>query len=84
MKSILHRITRAEIDYGIIYMRVSDGTYSFFERLPKRFTVDMRGIQLFDRQISAMKVWLGKNKMRKFRVNEIIKFSQKGKIVYME
>jgi len=84
MDQISHRITKAEIEYGIINMRVSDGTTSFFESLPKRFTIDMRGEQMLHRQLSAKKVWLGKPQMKQFKINEIVKFSKKGKIIYMK
>lgn len=84
MKIISHKITKAEIDYGIINMRDKDGTLTFFQNLPVRFTISLRGNRLFKRKLSANKVWIGYAKMRQFNVDAIIKISKKGTAVHIK
>ena len=40
--TIIHAISKSEIDYGILSMRHGDGTYTFFQTLPERFTISIR------------------------------------------
>jgi hypothetical protein len=82
--TIIHLITKSEIDYGILSMRHGDETYDFFQTLPKKFTVSIRGKQLFDRKISGTKVWIGYTIMRQFQVDEKVTISKKGSIVYIK
>ena len=82
--AITHSISKSEIDYGILSMRHGDGTYEFFQALPERFTVSIRGKQLFDRKLSGTKIWIGYTKMRQFQVDEKVTISKKGSIVYIK
>ncbi len=81
MDSISHNITKSEINYGIISMRHTDGTYTFFQTLPERFTVNLRGKELLNRKVISNKLWIGYTKMRQFEVNETIQISKNGTIV---
>ncbi len=81
MDSITNNITKSEINYGIISMRHTDGTYTFFQTLPERFTVNLRGKELLNRKVISNKLWIGYTKMRQFEVNETIQISKNGTIV---
>ncbi len=81
MDSISHNITKSEINYGIISMRHTDGTYTFFQTLPERFTVNLRGKELLNRKVISNKLWIGYTKKRQFEVNETIQISKNGTIV---
>ena len=65
-------------------MRHGDGTYEFFQTLPERFTVSIRGKQLFNRKLTTNKVWIGYTKMRQFETDEKIAITKKGSIVYIK
>ena len=64
MESILHIVTKSEINYGILSIRVSDGTKKLLDGLPERFTVDSRGTKIQNRKITTKKVWLGYSEMK--------------------
>ena len=81
---ITHSISKSEIDYGILSMRHGDGTYEFFQSLPERFTVSIRGKQLFNRKLTVNKDWIGYTKMRQFEIDEAITISKKGTTIYIK
>ena len=82
--AITHSISKSEIDYGILSMRHGDGTHEFFQTLPERFTVSIRGKQLFNRKLTTNKVWIGYTKMRQFEADEKVTITKKGSIVYIK
>ncbi len=84
MEQLLHEIVHSEIRFGYLNMRTTDGTAKFFESLPERFDVDLRGEMLFYRRIGANKLWLGYSQTRKFRPGEIIRLSKKKDVVTIE
>jgi hypothetical protein len=81
MNQFLHEIVHSEIRFGYIYIRITDGTLDFFESLSERFDVDLRGEMLYNRTISANKLWLGYSQTCKFRPGEIIKLTKKKDVV---
>lgn len=84
MNQLLHEIVHSEIRFGYLNMRTTDGTSKFFESLPERFDLDLRGEMLFDRRVGANKLWLGYSQTRKFRPGEIIKLSKKKNTVIIQ
>ena len=74
--TLLHEIVHSEISYGMISLRKTDGTKSFFSFLPESFTVNIRGKLLYERTHNEKKVWMGVEIMRKLRPGEIIKIHQ--------
>lgn len=84
MDQLLHEITHSEISFGILIMRTTDGTAKFFESLPERFDVNLRGEMLFYRRVGANKLWLGYTQTKKFRPGEIIKLTKKKDVVTIE
>lgn len=84
MEQLLHEIVHSEIRFGYLNMRTTDGTSRFFETLPERFDVDLRGEMLFYRKITANKLWLGYSQTQKFRPGEIIKLTKKKDVVTIQ
>lgn len=65
-------------------MRTTDGTSKFFESLPERFDLDLRGEMLFDRRVGANKLWLGYTQTRKFRPGEVIQIFKENDHVIIQ
>ena len=84
MNSINHKITKSEIEHGILIMRVSDGTREFFAELPTMFSVELKGVKISNRRISSQKIWMGFTQMEQFNPEEIVKISKKNNYVVME
>ena len=82
--TVIHAISKSEIDYGILSMRHGDGTYTFFQTLPERFTISIRGKRILNRKLTTNKVWIGYTKMRQFQIDEKVTISRKGSIVYIK
>jgi len=84
MDKINHKITKSEIEHGIMIMRTSDGTREFFAELPGRFTVELKGEKIINRRVSSKKIWMGFTQMEKFEAGEIATISKKNNYVTME
>lgn len=84
MDKITHKISKSEIDFGIISLRVRDGTRDFFKDLPERFTVYVKGEKITKRRISAKKLWLGFSQMKKFNTDDISRISKKNNDIIIE
>lgn len=65
-------------------MRTTDGTSKFFESLPERFDLDLRGEMLFYRRVGANKLWLGYTQTRKFRPGEVIQIFKENDHVIIQ
>lgn len=84
MNQLLHEIVHSEIRFGYLNMRTTDGTSKFFESLPERFDLDLRGEMLFDRRVGANKLWLGYTQTRKFRPGEVIQIFKENDHVIIQ
>lgn len=84
MDKISHKITKSEIEHGIMIMRTSDGTREFFAELPTTFTVELKGEKITNRRVSSQKIWIGFPQMEKFEPGEIATISKKNDYVTME
>lgn len=84
METVSHKIVKSEIKYGILNMRMTDGTKSLFENLPERFSINLRGHIIPNRKIKARRVWVGFTQMKNFQPNETVKLSKQENIIYVE
>lgn len=84
MNQLLHEIVHSEIRFGYLNMRTTDGTSKFFESLPERFDLDLRGEMLFYRRVGANKLWLGYTQTRKFRPGEVIQIFKENDHVIIQ
>jgi hypothetical protein len=84
MDKVTHKVSKSEIDYGIISLRVKDGTRGFFKDLPDRFTVYVKGEKITKRRISAKKIWIGFSQMEKFIPNSTATLSKKNNDIIFE
>jgi len=72
---LAHKISHFEIKYGILSLRERDGTKKFFEGLPTRFVINLRGEKFYERKLLPKTIWIGSG-MKKFRPYEIIILSK--------
>ena len=84
MEIVSHKIVKSEIGYGILNMRITDGTQPLFENLPERFSINLRGRVIPNRKINARKVWIGFKQMGNFQTNETVKMWKEENIIYIE
>lgn len=77
-------MSKSEIEYGIISLRVRDGTNAFFKDLPERFTIYVKGEKITKRRISAKKIWIGFSQMEKFKPNSSATLSKKNNDIILE
>lgn len=84
MKSVNHKITKSEIEYGIFSVKVRDGTSDLFLNLPFRFDMIIRGTRLTNRKINIKKIWVGYDHMEKFKEGEIAKIKREGDSIYVD
>jgi hypothetical protein len=81
---IYHRLSASEIKYGILTLRSDDNSRRFFYELPRTFTLYIKGHILYNRRVSADKIWISFDIMSKFRLGEVLKLWQRNNIVYTE
>jgi len=83
MEELFHELSPTEIKYGILALRDGDGTRRFFSNLPERFTINLRGENLFNRKLLPRSIWIGFTHMRKFNPFDVITIKKDKDVVYM-
>jgi len=84
LDKIRHKITHTEIRYGILTLRKTDGSYQFFTRLPRTFTIIFKNSTLYERTASEKQVWMGIEVMRRLNAYDIVLIYKKGNIIHIE
>jgi len=75
MERIKHKITYSETRYGVL--SVSPKVRYFYEDLPERFEMEVKGEVLHSRYLGTKKIWMGYIIMRQFNEGEIITLTKK-------
>lgn len=81
---VLHRINKTEIDFGILSIRVKDGTRNILTLLPEYFSIVINGKEIKNRRLMTKSVWIGFDIMGQFKLNQQVTITRKNDVIYID